>query len=1391
MLQFLNLSGNLTDFSLLLADIAVKTSLLLLAILIADRLIRKRSAATLHRLWTLGFLGCLVIPLVGLLVPSWTLPLIQRPDFTSDQVVTTGEKFEPARTHSGTSPSESSVAMNFEAPRIVMHDRGSQFQAHLEDSSRKKSEASTILQRPTTDVADASPVLTTSSQPISESQSGWGWLGVVLVVWLSGVALCLLRMIWQHVLLIRIRRRSTPIEADEWTKLTAELSESLRYRGTVRLCHFDDHGSPACSGILQPVILLPKDCDQWNLERRQVVLLHELAHVKRQDVLTQFIADVVCAVLWFNPLSWFGMLQMRKLRELACDDLVLATGQRPTDYADALLDVARSYRSQNLATVVGMVRPTKVETRILAVLDQARSRVALTRRSAGLLFATIAAGVLLIGSVSPYVKEVSAQTDSENSKTKLIATAQPTSNQQRTANAPESEMRQMEVLVRDEDGKPLAGANLHVGVWYVEGYDGEKVPRNFTTSDDGTVTLDLPKRLNILRLWARVGTYVPEFVNFAQGTHDQGRKIPNRFVFELARGTELSGVVVDESGDPISGVHVDVKLEAQEPAWTVYPKPIYSTWLTDEDFNESTAITDENGHWKIQNAPASEGEKDWQFYLKFTHENYASDTRWGGLQEQQKVTTDLLRNGTTKVVMQRGVEASGTVSDASGQPVKRGLVIWHDNPYLSSAVHETQIDETGQFKTLPLSPGEYPFTIVAPGFQPHRERVNVEKSMSELSIKLKPGKQLTLKIVDNKGNPIPEAYVGLRRWRGVESLYNHIHPNVPDSRIPTRADENGLYVWDWAPEDAVEYMVSAKNYAYKTLTLTAREEEHLVKLTPELVAAGQVTDAKTGAPVREFRVVPVIEFRPKFLSTIIRGTIPGRDGRYTIDLAEHAGDDDRYRFRIRIEAEGYRSAISQQSFGHDEGQVTVDFSLEPAVKRDGRIVDASGKPVRSASLIIASPSILPIVDNNRLNGGGEQLVTRSNGIFQLAPTFEPIRIRVVHETGFAEVLKQPQERIGVIAIQPWASVSGHLLQEGKPVSNERITFYPLLQHRLGDARFQDSYSAVTDAKGHFELAQLPPIPGNLRAYLGPWRDSALTSSQSIPLDLRPGEQRTVTLGGEGVTLTGQIVATGRGDTKLNKNWSLNNLIKRDGGIELPQEFPSISFDPQGTVQPSWFLDPASNDWLRSRDNHFVKPTPDGQIQIGGVSPGTYDLVLRLYEQPAGCLVETVGEKVVTIEVTQADVDAGQKDLGEIEVACRVGPRVGQNMQAYKFTDVTGRQRAVYEMKGNYILMHVWASWCAPCLAHMPELQATSDKLAEEPIVFVGLNLDEDNSRAKSLARKGNWNWAQNYLGSHSDMIRQLGLSSVPTYYLIGPDGNLAAVSSEWSEMQAVIEQKFE
>ena len=125
------------------------------------------------------------------------------------------------------------------------------------------------------------------------------------------------------------------------------------------------------------------------------MLLHELAHVARRDCFVQKLTSLACALYWPHPGVWWAARRLRTERELACDDLVLAAGAGPRDYAGHLLDLARSLGAVPApATALGMARARQLEHRLLAVLDAARNRAVLHR--GGLAIAIAAAAAVLL-----------------------------------------------------------------------------------------------------------------------------------------------------------------------------------------------------------------------------------------------------------------------------------------------------------------------------------------------------------------------------------------------------------------------------------------------------------------------------------------------------------------------------------------------------------------------------------------------------------------------------------------------------------------------------------------------------------------------------------------------------------------------------------------------------------------------------------------------------------------------------------------------------------------------------------------------------------------------------------------------------------------------------------
>jgi hypothetical protein len=170
-------------------------------------------------------------------------------------------------------------------------------------------------------------------------------------------------------------RRSRPAPLEWQIELNA-LRDRYRVAREVRLGIVAGTTSPLAAGLWQAAILLPELSRHWSAERRQAVLQHELAHIRRADCRAQLVTQLACTLYWFNPLIWIAARHLRSERERACDDMVLRAGARPSIYASHLLDIARDVRPNiRPSAALAMARPSELEGRLLAVLAEARARI--------------------------------------------------------------------------------------------------------------------------------------------------------------------------------------------------------------------------------------------------------------------------------------------------------------------------------------------------------------------------------------------------------------------------------------------------------------------------------------------------------------------------------------------------------------------------------------------------------------------------------------------------------------------------------------------------------------------------------------------------------------------------------------------------------------------------------------------------------------------------------------------------------------------------------------------------------------------------------------------------------------------------------------------------------
>jgi TonB family protein len=147
-------------------------------------------------------------------------------------------------------------------------------------------------------------------------------------------------------------------------------------------------------GLRRATILMPAGAQGWTEERRRMVLLHELAHVRRADGATRLLARIALSLFWWNPLAWSAWRVFLKESERAADDLVLSAGAPAADYAGHLLEVARSLQFAPAASAaVAMARRSDLEGRLRAILDSKADRTHPGRASA---FAAAAVAVALV-----------------------------------------------------------------------------------------------------------------------------------------------------------------------------------------------------------------------------------------------------------------------------------------------------------------------------------------------------------------------------------------------------------------------------------------------------------------------------------------------------------------------------------------------------------------------------------------------------------------------------------------------------------------------------------------------------------------------------------------------------------------------------------------------------------------------------------------------------------------------------------------------------------------------------------------------------------------------------------------------------------------------------------
>jgi beta-lactamase regulating signal transducer with metallopeptidase domain len=340
-------------------DTLIKATILLTVVALAAHLLRRRSAALRHLLWTLAIVGLVALPVLTAIVP-FRLPILPA-------------RSAPAVSERTRAPDPSPPTRVAEAPRR---------------------EATPSTSAPMTRTAENASTTAPARSPIDLPR-------VLFFAWLAVALVMLARIAIGWVIVSGISRRAVPITDDDWWAQADRAARALNVRAPVDLRRSDDVAMPFACGLLTPVIVLPTSSSEWTLERRQAVLMHEFAHLSRGDLAMNMLSHTVRALYWFHPLAWLAAYRLRVEGERSCDDAVLRAGALPSDYAEHLLSIVRTVGNSVPSVALAMARRSDFEGRLLAILEPGVPRNRLTRMRVAGLAALFLVAVMPLAAMTP------------------------------------------------------------------------------------------------------------------------------------------------------------------------------------------------------------------------------------------------------------------------------------------------------------------------------------------------------------------------------------------------------------------------------------------------------------------------------------------------------------------------------------------------------------------------------------------------------------------------------------------------------------------------------------------------------------------------------------------------------------------------------------------------------------------------------------------------------------------------------------------------------------------------------------------------------------------------------------------------------------------------------
>lgn len=751
--------------------------------------------------------------------------------------------------------------------------------------------------------------------PAAPASTPWGLLDMLAYLWAAGAAAMALAsalLVYRfHRRLQRLTHQNHPRESDA-VRLLVRLAHECGFPKAPQLLVTEAVSAPALTGWWKARILLPvRSLEKLDEEALRFVFLHELAHLRRRDLWTNWILAVLRMVHWFNPFVWWAFHRLRVEAERATDVWVLerSGADASVGYGEALLGLLEldSARPAQLPGVVGVLESSRdLHSRIVAIarFTGRRSRLAVT------------GAVLLLSCIA-----VVGLTQAPEGKVESAAAATVLDKEPRS----DVENRTFTCLVRDEEGNPVSGAQVffqpnHFPKMAVR-YPSEVFTAITDAEGKALISLDVDKaqEKKVSGEWfAR---------HESKGIAASGYRFADSTELTLRKGDAVSLKVVDENEVAIAGLSVRaVTLGNSDFTFNCNPSAeLKDFW---------TATTDANGECVIEGLP--EGTR---IYVDHTDERYAQP-------EGRSHWKFQIQSGSTdkKVLkLEPAAAISGRIVDSNGKPVKdvKVRVLEQYGYARGGCSDDTTTDADGRYVLKRLLASSYDIGVTLPEVlrqawaQSVLDGVSLKKGQKLIApdIVLTAGALVTGRVTyPDTGKGVPNLTIG-----GTASA-----STSPLVQWWSTTDSEGNYVFRLSPGDRKIYIGGPLPTGY------SRPKEREQKIT-----------------LREGDQ-PTIDFVLQG-SSRLTGRVVGEDGEPVAGVTVRFRNSDPHpgkwvtRQDGTFEIEGSDELHNGQLYAYLDDQFSTDYvTVEPGKtielrlskngfgRAEGRVIDEAGNPIVGA-----------------------------------------------------------------------------------------------------------------------------------------------------------------------------------------------------------------------------------------------------------------------------------------------------------------------------------------------------------------------------------------------------------------------------------------------------------